>query len=200
MSKTVGWAVGGAIVSITLGVLVGLVLHTGQTQRATPLPSAASSPSPRVTETGEHAGPTNTTQGEPRPSVTVTTSTTPSTSMTLSTGTAPSSSSPPPSPPSSSPRVTETGEYAGPTNTTREGEPGGDAAGGPCPKLAAKSSDADGTTLYCQVDQDDRVLRWRAVVDKGGCLSQSMTGVGADGLEYRCRLDDSGLNHWALAG
>lgn len=78
-------------------------------------------------------------------------------------------------------------------------QPGSDTAGAPCPTLADRSGDAAGTTLYCQVDQGDRTLRWRAVVDKGGCLNQSMTGIGVDGREYACRLDDSERNHWALA-
>jgi hypothetical protein len=86
------------------------------------------------------------------------------------------------------------------TGTTANPRPGSDAAGSPCAALAARSSDAAGTTLYCQVDRADRTLRWRAVVNGGGCLNQSMTGTGADGLAYRCRLDASGLNHWAPAG
>jgi hypothetical protein len=86
------------------------------------------------------------------------------------------------------------------TGTAASPPSGSATAGGPCPTLAARAADAAGTTLYCQVDRADRTLRWRAVINGGGCLNQSMTGTAADGLAYRCRLDASGLNHWAPAG
>lgn len=198
MNKPVGWAIGGAVLSITVGVLVGLVLHAGQMERADRLPQPApSSLSARVTQTGEYVGLTNTAPTEMP-------STTPA--PTLAPTELPSTT---PTPPSPSAPVTQTGTDTGPTNTgpgettgTPAGTsvPGSNSAGQPCPTLAGKSADAAGTTLFCQVDQTDRTLRWRAVVDRGGCLSQSMTGVAADGRIYQCRLDASGLNHWALAG
>jgi hypothetical protein len=34
------------------------------------------------------------------------------------------------------------------------------------------------------------------VVAGGGCLSQTMTGIGLDGHHYACRRGAFGLNHW----
>lgn len=50
--------------------------------------------------------------------------------------------------------------------------------------------------MYCQHDQGDQSLRWRAVTDAGGCVSQTMTGIGVDGKNYACRLAANGLNYW----
>lgn len=216
MTKTVGWAVGGAVVSITLGVLVGLVLHTGQTQRADrgPVPATASTSDTVTTGRTPTTPPSTRAPAAPLP---------PSpTAASPSASTGPTSRPPdaagtsvltPPATPTSAPNsggpagtaidgtsVTSTAVTSTVVSgTTTAPRPGGDTAGAPCPTLAARSADATGTTLYCQVDQDDRALRWRAVVDKGGCLNQAMTGIGTDGREYQCRLDDSGRNHWAPA-
>lgn len=196
MSKAVGWAVGGAIVSITIGVLVGLVLHAGQLERADRLPPPDAAAETSVT--GD--APTSL----PRPPTTSwTPASTPTPSMTPPDALSPGSSPGPPVTDSADvmpPPETATGTTATTASTGTTPSPGTDAAGAPCPELASRSSDVAGTTLYCQVDQVDRALRWRAVVDKGGCLSQSMTGIAADGRTYRCRLDDSGLNHWASTG
>jgi hypothetical protein len=57
-----------------------------------------------------------------------------------------------------------------------------------------------GATLFCQHDQIDGSLRWRAVTNGGGCLNRTMTGTGLDGHRYACRLGAGGLNHWKRAG
>lgn len=211
MSRSTGLAIGAAILSITLGVLVGLVIHTGQVQQAerdssagaieaTPLPTSAS-PSTSLyvipsasgndsslPSTGRSAGPP--TSGSIPASI-------PAANVTATTpapgeGSAATSSSTP---------VTSLTAAAttGTAGSTADATAGTELPGGDCAALGARSADAHGTTLYCQVDQIERVLRWRAVVRGGGCLNQSMDGMGADGVAYVCRLDDSGLNHWAPA-
>lgn len=66
---------------------------------------------------------------------------------------------------------------------------------GPCPTLGDRTT-IGAVTAYCQHDQQDGRLRWRLVVDGGGCLNRTMTGVGADGRHYACRLGPAGLEHW----
>lgn len=82
-------------------------------------------------------------------------------------------------------------------NTTQTGF---NTASESCGTLGAKSSSSDGTTLYCQRDQTDGTLRWRSVSAGGGCLNQSMTGVGPDHATYVCQLGTDGRNHWVAAG
>lgn len=220
MNKVAGWAVGGAVLSITVGVLVGVVLHAGQLERADRLqpaaiPTQSAASSPASTRSTPAISPSSSTvvtwlppstPGTPPTEDAVTTGVATdqppdtTTSMTPSSATVATSDTAGVSV-SSTPA---TGTGATGTATTASGtvtapQPGADIAGAPCPKLAAASSDAAGTTLFCQVDQKDRTLRWRAVVDGGGCLSRTMTGYAADGRLYLCRLDDSGLNHWAAA-
>jgi hypothetical protein len=77
--------------------------------------------------------------------------------------------------------------------------PGQDSPDGPCSTLGAKSSTSGGATLFCQHDQTDGSLRWRAVTNGGGCLNQTMTGTGVDGKHYACRRDTNGLNYWRPA-
>lgn len=207
MSRAAGLAVGGAILSITVGVLVGLVIHAGQVERADSI-----APYPRATATSTQAADADT--GAPPLWTTPTDS-----------GPASINYSAPPSAPGGSadtavaPTVsgdsangvitsvfTTAAKTTAVTAGTTTGTAGstastaGDSAGSPCPTLAARSSNPAGTTVYCQVDQVARTLQWRAVVNKGGCLNQSMVGVGADGKQYSCVLDASGQNHWAPAG
>jgi hypothetical protein len=214
MSKAVGWTVGAAIVSITIGILVGLVLHTGQLERADRGPSAVgglggssttstSTPPPSPATSSALSSTTQTPPlPPPRTSPLSTPSSLPPTPPAALSSAPPAVTTPPTAPRGTSLSgvpVTSTAPTAA-TGTAANPRPGSDAAGSPCAALAARSSDAAGTTLYCQVDRADRTLRWRAVVNGGGCLNQSMTGTAADGLAYRCRLDASGLNHWAPAG
>lgn len=174
MNRTVGLAIGAAVLAIVIGVMVGLVIHAGQVERAGISP-IDSRPAPATDASGG--------------------STSPPLWSTL-TSVQSSRASQPTSVPSFS-----AGQIDQQSSPTSAADPttgvSGSAAGRPCPTLADRSSDSAGTTLFCQVDQIDRTLRWRAVVDEGGCLSQKMVGVGADGVQYRCTLDANGQNHWA---
>ncbi|MEO7124736.1 MAG: hypothetical protein ABI382_09020 [Nakamurella sp.] len=203
MNKAAGLAIGGAILSITIGALVGLVIHAGQVERAsnsaavtssvaaststdsepgTPMSSAPASVLPSAPIEPAQPGAHTVSSGIPaegtRDAVTSVISHTSGTSASNTVGTTAGT----------------------PLVTTSATEPAGvDSAGAPCPTLANKSSDAVGTTVYCQVDQTDRTLRWRAVVNNGGCLNQKMVGIGADGITYRCAKDAGGRNHWESA-
>jgi hypothetical protein len=219
MNKVVGWAIGGAVLSITVGVLVGVVLHAGQLERADrtqpasiPTRSAAFPPSPaRSTPVASPSStsvvtwlPPSTPGTQPPTEVAVPTDVPtdqpPDTTTGMTQSSAPATTSGTAGAAVSSTPVSSTPVSGTPASgTATVPHLGADMAGAPCPKLAAASSDAAGTTLYCQVDQKDRTLRWRAVVDGGGCLSRTMTGYAADGRLYLCRLDGSGLNHWASA-
>lgn len=192
MNRTVGFAVGGGILAITVGVLVGLVIHAGQVQRASlsaPGEETLAQSSPVASSTPFQQRQTPILQRQTPTRSEATTAVNPPPLDNGSEGDVISDSS------SAHAAADGTAD-----ETPTPAAPDADAAGGPCPSLAVKSSDAVGTTLFCQVDQVDRTLRWRAVVDKGGCLNQKMVGVGADRVEYRCTLDASGQNHWAAAG
>lgn len=241
MSRSVGIAVAAVVLSITLGVLVGLVIHTGMVQRAsngTPRsdPPVGTSPGGSAAApgdaTGLDAGPVTASVGGPidgmtqdgpiaRPGPTSASSTQAAPPPAGTPTTAPSTSTPETSTPASSTTASSTTQATGPatgTDSTTRGttsrtratssapsrpaatpHPGEDAAEGRCGTLGAKSADSSGTTLFCQRDQTDGSLRWRAVVDGGGCLNQTMTGTGADGRSYACTLGDNGLNHWRAA-
>lgn len=77
---------------------------------------------------------------------------------------------------------------------------GGDVPGGRCNQLGQESATASGATLFCQRNLDGPGLAWRAVVEGGGCLNQTMTGIGLDGHRYACRRGPGGLNHWVRVG
>ncbi len=87
--------------------------------------------------------------------------------------------------------------------TTGTGPPSapatGPVAGGRCRTLGDKATVAGGWTVFCQTDFSAGGLSWRAVVDGGGCLSRTMTGIGTDGHAYVCRPDRTGLDHWRRA-
>lgn len=191
MNRSAGLAIGAAVLSVTVGVLVGIVIHAGQVERA----DQSSDPAVDVVTSAFSGSSTSALQpSQTSPLVVPSSDDGPSTAPPVtvpSSAIAPTSSMSTPTSPSSTPTS---------SMSSTAGTPGVEAADAPCPTLADRSSDSAGTTLYCQVDQSDRTLRWRAVVDGGGCLNQTMTGVGADGVAYACRLDGSGRNHWAVAG
>jgi hypothetical protein len=112
---------------------------------------------------------------------------------------------PPAPPPPDTPTKSSTSSQAHPSSSPvpRSTPPptsrpaGGNVPGAPCSPLGAKSSTASGATLFCQRDQHGRRgLSWRAVVEGGGCLNVTMTGIGLDGHHYVCRRGPFGLNHW----
>lgn len=260
MNRRMGLAVAAVVLSLTIGVLVGLVIHTGMQQRADrdQVPSSppvtettrdipASDPAdgevpvestsdgsasvaaeaaagavpaddtggsradPPVTSTrtvtvtpsgtATSAGPT-TTAGSPagtsartgRATATTTTTTTgtrrPTIVRTTVTGT----------PAGGTAAGTTTTAGTTTSSTTPSPHPGADSPDGPCGTLGQKSSTASGATLYCQHDQRDGSLRWRAVTEGGGCLNRTMTGIGLDGHRYACREGAGGLNHWVRVG
>lgn len=187
MSRGAGLAIGAAIVSATIGVLVGLVLYVGQSQRADTGPTVA-------TEGGTSSVSfSGMTLGAVSPSATAQAPITTAPVDTAASGDTPTAQS------SLATTTRSPSLTAASMITTTQNPSGTNAAGASCAALAARSSDDAGTTLYCQRDLTDHTLRWRAVVDRGGCLSRNMTGVGADGLRYDCRLDTSGHNHWVRA-
>jgi hypothetical protein len=70
------------------------------------------------------------------------------------------------------------------------------AADEACAEFGARGDPEGTATLYCQHDDHDGTLRWRAVVAGGACLSKSMTGVDDLGVPYRCRAAGQHLNRW----
>jgi hypothetical protein len=264
MHRRMGLTVAAVVLSLTLGVLVGLVIHTGMQQRADrdPTPSSpavtgtvaderteASDPADGVVpgessdaesapaDTGPPAGAvpvddTGTSRSEPPVTSTRTVTVTPSGTATSAARTSPATSTARTSSPtgrtttSSSRQLTivrttvtagtsasgtrslGTGATTGTAGTTPattsaaapSPHPGKDSPDGRCSKLGEKSSTASGATLYCQHDQQDGTLRWRAVTDGGGCLNRTMTGIGLDGHRYACRIGAGGLNHWVRVG
>lgn len=138
-----------------------------------------------------------TTGSSPATSTTGTTTSTRRPVVIYTTVGAPSSA--PSSASSSGPVTTTTTAVIGPTTTPPPptSAPGqGDVAGASCPVLGQQSATAAGVTLFCQSNQRGPGLAWREVVAGGGCLNRTMTGIGADGHHYACRLGDGGLNHW----
>jgi hypothetical protein len=65
-----------------------------------------------------------------------------------------------------------------------------------CVEFGARADPEGIATLYCQHDDHDGTLRWRAVVAGGACLSRSMSGVDELGVQYRCRAAGQHLNRW----
>jgi len=65
-----------------------------------------------------------------------------------------------------------------------------------CGEFGARADPEGIATLYCQHDDHDGTLRWRAVVAGGACLSRTMTGVDDLGVPYRCRAAGPHANHW----
>jgi hypothetical protein len=245
MRRSVGLGIGAVVLSITVGVLVGLVIHTGMTQRAgdpvasttstrasvpsssgllgdaTSLPDAPADPvDPGPSGASEPwlrslAPVTEASGADPtRSTVTETVTESPATSTTATGSTtraAHSTTSPSPTvAPSTTPRSTRvtatstsvlrtTVSTRSGTSDTITADPGHDSPDGPCGTLGEKSSTSDGATLYCQHDQQDGSLRWRAVTNGGGCLNRTMTGTGLDGQQYDCRRSTNGLNYWRPA-
>ena len=65
---------------------------------------------------------------------------------------------------------------------------------------SGSSGTASGATLFCQRNLQVGGLTWRPVVEGGGCLNKTMTGIGLDGHRYACRRGPGGLNHWVRTG
>lgn len=207
------------MLSVTLGVMIGIVIHAGQVERAddSPPPFFGSSTSSEPPTSGDRPPavtsiPAGGASLSPGSTAAPTQPRTAPTDLSSAPGTTPGASltGPPAGTTAAGATATDTAAAdtaatdttsADTTATTATTDTVGGIANAeePCPSLATRSEDAAGTTLYCQVDQTDHTLRWRAVVDGGGCLNQTMTGVGADGVSYACRLDGSGHNHWAPA-
>lgn len=273
MRRAVGLSIAAVVLSVTLGVLIGLVIHTGMSERAdhsgsqpgtsAPVTDASGSnslPQPPSDAPGNGAGQASPTLPDPW-SVEVTpvtddptgspgavrstdaggqTADTPD-STTLTATSTPSGRSPGITghTPSTASRTSATGHHrasrtpsstlrtptiisstvggpgTGSTGSTGSGAasrstgvpastvtagPGSDRPDRPCGTLGEKSAMRSGATLFCQHDQTDGSLRWRAVTNGGGCLNQTMTGTGLDGHRYACRLGVGGLNHWKRAG
>jgi len=235
MRRSVGLAIGAVVLSVTVGVLVGLVIHAGMTQRAgdaatTPPPTLASSqsapgalrePSSVVGSSLESSDagssgsagpwlasltPVTDASGDVPTSSAVPAGTSSTPAATPSTTASSPSRSVSRSTPATSGHVTTsnrvivtTATASGTAGTTDTAAPGRDGPGGRCGTLGEKSSTPDGATLFCQHDQTDGRLRWRAVTNGGGCLNQTMTGTGVDGEAYACRRDANGLNYWRPA-
>lgn len=228
------------VLSITIGVLVGLVVHTSRSVRATdvttpqsaaalqssplqtsPLQSSPLQSSPARTNAGQPAHPGSAdpssalvrrvpgagsdhtrvgssptaTSGAVTPGAAPSTTSIDPASTTPRGGktsfvTAPLSSSAATSPAPATPSTNAAPSSPGPA------APGSDVPNAPCAPFGARSSTAAGVTVYCQHDQGDQSLRWRAVTDAGGCVSQTMTGIGVDGKHYACRRAANGLNYW----
>lgn len=199
MNRAAGLAIGAAVLSVTVGVLIGIVIHAGQVERAGASPASEFG---SATETAPNSSdisssPTSSSlSGASLDGAAGGPEIVPSDGVTTSDDSQTASSSTPLTVPGTPPATTSDSADVSTQTTTIEGA---SADGETCPSLAVRGADAAGTTLYCQVDQTDRTLRWRAVVNGGGCLNQTMTGVGADDVDYICRLDASGRNHWAPA-
>jgi hypothetical protein len=197
MRRGTGLAIGAGVVSVTIGVLVGLVLYVGQVQRADRGPGATGPASTAMTTGTDSIAGSRTGDAAPAPAATGAVIEPPAgTPSSLPPGGATST------PETGGDQLTDdttpgTTTPGTTTGTTTVPTTGPNAADEPCAALAARTADAAGTTLYCQRDQVDGTLRWRAVVDRGGCLNQAMTGRSADGIDYHCRLDSTGNNHWA---
>jgi hypothetical protein len=261
-----GLAVAAVVLSLTLGVLIGLVIHTGMQQRADrhPGPSTRTVPAGSTGSDsdagsepgGDDGGPWDASPGpgdgdpggvsdgtdgagvmptggavgtgDPTPTSTRTVTVMPSRTSTAgvsaaarsATATSTSARRTPATTSSTLPTIVRTtvsgtatattGTASGSTgtatrtsgtsSTAASAHPGTDSPGGRCSTLGQKSSTASGATLYCQHDQQDGTLRWRAVTDGGGCLNRTMTGIGLDGHRYACRVGAGGLNHWVRVG
>lgn len=65
-----------------------------------------------------------------------------------------------------------------------------------CGDLGEKRVTTAGYHVFCQRNFPNTGLAWRPVVDGGGCLNRTMTGIGVDGRNYLCRANSSGLNRW----
>lgn len=261
MNRRAGLAIAAVVLSLTVGVLTGLVIHTGMQQRADrhPAPStqavpagstgSRSDPGPdpgddgdppwdraSAAVDGDPAGgqdgaagalPTSSaaSTADPAPTSTRTVTVTPSRTSSSAAGASSGQSASGTSSPTRRTRTTTTSRLPTIVRTTVSGtatgtattsgtatrtsgtssaapspHPGADSPGGRCSTLGQKSSTASGATLYCQHDQQDGTLRWRAVTDGGGCLNRTMTGIGLDGHRYACRIGAGGLNHWVRVG
>lgn len=258
MHRRMGLTVAAVVLSLTLGVLVGLVIHTGMQQRADRDPTP-SSPAVTGTVAGESTEASDPADGEvsgessdagtaaadtapaagavpvddtgastsvPPVTSTRTVTVTPSGTATATARTSPATSTARTSSPtgrttassSRRPTIVRTTVTAGtstsgtrstgttgstPATTSAAApspHPGADSPGGKCSTLGQKSSTASGATVFCQHDQQDGTLRWRAVTAGGGCLNRTMTGIGLDGHRYACREGAGGLNHWVRVG
>lgn len=229
MRKSVGLAVGAAVLAVTIGVLIGLVVHISKNERAGTHTPAGSAGSTTMTGSGSITGSASSAPDPGGLGTAATDNGASLTGATAEPSAGSLSSPPPGQRPGASARhsagstpgsltssssavdqssnadsssnvgtaettVTETPPTIGPTMP-----PGSAMAEKACPSLAARSANASGTTLFCQHNQSDGSLQWRAVIDGGGCLNQTMTGTGSDGHSYVCQLGDNGLNHWHRA-
>lgn len=202
MDRRVGLAIGAAIASVTLGVMIGLVIHTGHTQRAAQPPAPLFGTVGTASADGSDALGSSSTISYPRPA-SIQSPTAPTSIMSIGAAPPGPATTPPPAtggaaagtssavPMTTVPSTTST--RTAPTTATSVAE------GLSCPSLGAAGTDPHGTTFYCQVNPSTQALAWRAVTDGGGCLNQTMTGRDAGGVAYRCTLDSTGHNHWRPA-
>lgn len=201
-------------VAVALGVLTGMVVRLGGRVKdgAAPQPQATFS----ATQTGfvpvepSTPGPTMAPAMGTRIVSAAPTASDPAASSAGSTP-APVNDSTPPSPtgptPGTSPSPTSSPTTISVQATTRTvpevssssapAVPEGPAAAdGVCAEFGTRADPEGTATLYCQHDDHDGTLRWRAVVAGGACLSRTMAGVDDLGVQYRCRAAGAHANHW----
>ncbi len=105
----------------------------------------------------------------------------------------------PPPPPAATPTTTPTTTTTTTPRSTPAPPAGAPTAGQPCQTLGAKDTAPGGSNVFCQRNFATGSLAWRAVVDGGGCLNKTMTGIGIDGRNYTCRPDGPHLDRWRPA-